>query len=129
MKTLIFSKPHLLYKLQDELLGSIPELRPVPNERGELEAVITVTSIGDEISLIVPDEIDEATVRSIINKHDLTPPPKSPTTEEKIAQLEQEKLVLQLALAEAIEKQETDKINNQLALAELIETLTVKGVL
>jgi len=55
--------------------------------------------------------------------------PQLPTLEEKLATLEQEKLVLQLALAESIEKQEMDKISNQLALAELIETLTIKGVL
>ncbi|KQL12391.1 hypothetical protein [Cytobacillus solani] len=55
--------------------------------------------------------------------------PQLPTFEEKLETLEQEKLVLQLALAESIEKQEIDKINNQLALAELVETLTMKGVL
>lgn len=37
--------------------------------------------------------------------------------------------VLQLALAESIEKQEIDKVNNQIALAELVETLIIKGVL
>lgn len=52
-----------------------------------------------------------------------------PTAEERIEALEQEKLALQLALAESIEKQEIDKVNNQIALAELIETLTIKGVL
>lgn len=55
--------------------------------------------------------------------------PPVPTLEEKFEALEQEKLILQLALAESIEKQEIDKINNQLAMAELIETLTIKGVL
>lgn len=47
----------------------------------------------------------------------------------EVEELKQEKLNLQLALAETIEKQETDKVNNQLALAELIETLVTKGVL
>ncbi|WP_419392873.1 hypothetical protein [Cytobacillus praedii] len=55
--------------------------------------------------------------------------PKKPTPEERIKALEEERLYLQLALAESIEKQEIDKINNQLALAELVETLTIKGVL
>ncbi len=49
--------------------------------------------------------------------------------EKKIEELEKEKTILQLALAETIEKQETDKINNQVALAELLETLIIKGVL
>ncbi|MEH7522025.1 hypothetical protein V7149_01880 [Bacillus sp. JJ1503] len=57
------------------------------------------------------------------------PIPKVPTSEERIKALEEERLGLQLALAESIEKQEIDKINNQLAMAELIETLTIKGVL
>ncbi|WP_313803630.1 hypothetical protein [Cytobacillus sp.] len=56
-------------------------------------------------------------------------PPKEPTPDERIKALEEERLGLQLALAESIEKQEIDKINNQLALAELVETLTMKGVL
>jgi hypothetical protein len=55
--------------------------------------------------------------------------PQVPTPEERIKALEEERLYLQLALAESIEKQEIDKVNNQLALAELVETLTIKGVL
>lgn len=55
--------------------------------------------------------------------------PRDPTPEERIKALEEERLGLQLALAESIEKQEIDKINNQLALADLVETLTMKGVL
>lgn len=43
--------------------------------------------------------------------------------------LKQENAILQLAIAETIEKQEVDKINNQIALAEVIESLTIKGVL
>lgn len=54
--------------------------------------------------------------------------PNVPTPEERIKALEKERLGLQLALAESIEKQENDKVNNQLALAELVETLTMKGV-
>ncbi|SEM12495.1 hypothetical protein SAMN04487786_1080 [Paenisporosarcina quisquiliarum] len=54
------------------------------------------------------------------------PEPQPPT---EIELLQQENLILQLALAETIEKQETDKINNQIALAELVEKLTLQGVL
>lgn len=50
-------------------------------------------------------------------------------TPEERQRAEQEKLELQIALAEAIEKQETDKLNNQLAVAELTELLMQKGVL
>ncbi|MBY0122142.1 hypothetical protein [Bacillus sp. S/N-304-OC-R1] len=63
------------------------------------------------------------------NERIIEEPPREPTSGERIELLEQEKLTLQLALAETIEKQEMDKISNQLALAELIETLTIKGVL
>ncbi|MCK1999387.1 hypothetical protein MPH47_19520 [Psychrobacillus psychrodurans] len=58
-------------------------------------------------------------------------PPKEPELQPptEIELLQQENLVLQLALAETIEKQETDKINNQIALAELVEKLTLQGVL
>ncbi|QAT40819.1 hypothetical protein [Clostridium sp. JN-9] len=45
------------------------------------------------------------------------------TDEEKIKRLGDEKLQLQLALAESIEKQAQDKIDLQLALAELIEKI------
>lgn len=48
---------------------------------------------------------------------------------EKVASLEQESMILQLALAETIEKQEVDKVGNQVAMAELVETLIIKGVL
>ena len=54
-------------------------------------------------------------------------PEQRPPTEIEI--LQQENLILQLALAETIEKQEIDKINNQIALAELVETLIIQGVL
>lgn len=61
---------------------------------------------------------------------DENPPQESePTPPTDIELLQQENLILQLALAETIEKQETDKINNQIALAELLETLIIKGVL
>ena len=47
----------------------------------------------------------------------------------EVESLKQSEMILQIALAETIEKQETDKINNQIALAELVETLTIQGVL
>lgn len=65
---------------------------------------------------IEQNEIDKSTV--------ISPQPPSETE-----LLKQENAVLQLALADTIEKQEIDKISNQIALAEVIETLTIKGVL
>lgn len=56
-------------------------------------------------------------------------PEPEPQPPSEIEVLKQENAVLQLAIAETIEKQEVDKINNQIALAEVIETLTIKGVL
>lgn len=48
---------------------------------------------------------------------------------EAVEKQEKDKVTNQLAIAELLEKQEVDKINNQIALAEVIETLTIKGVL
>ncbi|AKN32366.1 hypothetical protein Ccar_16445 [Clostridium carboxidivorans P7] len=47
----------------------------------------------------------------------------SETEEEKIKRLTEEKLQLQVALAESIEQQEKDKIELQLAIAEVIESM------
>lgn len=48
---------------------------------------------------------------------------------EAVEKQEKDKVTNQLAIAELLEKQEVDKLANQLALAEMIETLTIKGVL
>lgn len=48
---------------------------------------------------------------------------------EAVEKQEKDKVTNQLAIAELLEKQEVDKLTNQLALAEMIETLTIKGVL
>lgn len=48
----------------------------------------------------------------------------SETDEEKIKRLENEKLQLEVALAESIEKQASDKVELQLAIAEVIETIS-----
>jgi len=47
----------------------------------------------------------------------------SETPEEKIKVLTKEKLELQVALAESIEKQSKDKVELQLAIAEVIESM------
>ncbi|MGL4284097.1 hypothetical protein [Eubacterium aggregans] len=54
----------------------------------------------------------ETQVDAVCAEHDPTPLPVPPT----------ESQLLQLALAEAIEKQEADNLANQLALAEYIES-------
>lgn len=51
------------------------------------------------------------------------------TDKERMERLDNEKKVLQAALAETIEKQESDRVKNQLAMAELLEKLTLKGVI
>lgn len=48
---------------------------------------------------------------------------------EAVEKQESDKITNQLAIAELVEKQEQDKLTNQLALAEMIETLNFKGVL
>lgn len=52
-----------------------------------------------------------------------------PQPQSEIEILKQENAILQLALAETIEKQELNQVQNQVALAEVIETLYIKGVL
>ena len=49
----------------------------------------------------------------------------SETPEEKIKKLEEEKLQLQLSMAETIENQARDKIELQLVMAELLENLYI----
>lgn len=58
-----------------------------------------------------------------------TDEPYAPDVNQRVSTLEQDKSILELALAESIEKQETDRVTNQLVVAELIEALTIKGSL
>lgn len=62
--------------------------------------------------------------------YDENPPLETePQPPSEIEMLKQENAILQLALAETIEKQEIDQVHNQVALAEVIESLIAKGVL
>jgi len=100
-------------------------------ENGIVDNIIVADYITDPNIVnidLFPVHIGDTFENGIFKRNGLTIQ-KMPTLEEKIVALGQEKLNLQIALAEAIEKQETDKLNNQLAVAELTELLTQKGVL
>ncbi len=58
-KELRYMRPHRLDRLQDELLAA--GIRP---ER--------VTSLGDSITIVVPDGADMATVQSVVDAHNPT---------------------------------------------------------
>ncbi len=77
MKEIRATRPHDIGQLHDELEAAVPALRP-KSENGERVAVMSATSRGDEITLLVPDEADEATVRAVVSAHvprARTPPP------------------------------------------------------
>jgi len=77
MKRLQHVRPNNLDRLHDELLAAIPALRPRPNERGILEAVMQVEGSGDRILLTVPDATDDLLVRGVVQAH-VAPPPAPP---------------------------------------------------
>jgi hypothetical protein len=88
MKRLHYNRPNNLSKLHDELLAAIPALRPVPNDDGELVAVMRVEGREDDIWLTVPDDADEAAIAVVVDAHDPTPRSVPPTVEERLAALE-----------------------------------------
>ncbi len=59
-----------IYKLHDELLRAVPELRPLDSE----QAVMTVEGTGSEVTLTVPDGVSVSAIESVIAAHDPTPP-------------------------------------------------------
>ncbi|MEG1433780.1 hypothetical protein [Eubacterium sp.] len=77
----------------------------------------------------------EAQVDAVCVAHDPTPLPVPPTETqllqlalaEAIEKQEADKLESQIAQAEAVEKQEADKLELQLALAEFIESQVTEG--
>lgn len=81
MKRLYFRRPNRLSPLHDELLAAIPALSPVPNARGELQAVMHVEGLGDDIWLTVPDDADEAAINAVVQAHNPLAP-RPPTAAE-----------------------------------------------
>lgn len=96
------------------------------------ETIERVWMALDTGGLVKVELDDEGNVLRVITENGELEPPKDVPSEPEpteIEVLQRENLMLQLALAETIEKQETDKLNSQLAVAELVETLIIKGVL
>ena len=69
MKQLRFVKQNNLSKLHDELLATIPQLRPVLNAQGQLEPVMRVEGLAQDIWLTVPDTADELAIAAVILAH------------------------------------------------------------
>lgn len=84
MKVLSFSQPHHPDKLHDELLAAVPTLQPV-GEGDEREAVMIVSGDGSTLTLGVPDGVDEAEVRAVVEAHDPAPPPAPPDPDAELA--------------------------------------------
>lgn len=83
MKILTFDNlPHHLSKLHDELLASVPSVRPVGTGENR-RAVMTISGDGTDLVLQVPDGADEAAIRTVVAAHDSTPlaPPVDPNEE------------------------------------------------
>jgi hypothetical protein len=82
MKTLTFQQPNYLNQLHDELLASLPALRPTRDPSGRtfldgtpaLVPVMRVEGMGDAITLIVPDDADEMAIRAVVQAHVPAPP-------------------------------------------------------
>ena len=98
MKRLPFKKTTNLSLLHDELLAAMPDLRPVPNLEGrvnaltgevELEPVMTVEGNDTNIWLTVPGNTDEAAVANVVAAHDPITKPADPKAERqaRIAEL------------------------------------------
>ena len=79
---------------------------------------IPVVVMDDGVTLTFADDYEQI-VNTVVAEHDPTTPLPVPPTETQL---------LQLALAEAIEKQEADNLASQLALAEFIESQVEGGV-
>lgn len=80
MKELKVTKPHNLGQLLDELEAGVPALRPM-TVGGERQAVMSVTSKGDEITILVPDETSAAdmeAVGAVISAHVARPREAAP---------------------------------------------------
>lgn len=90
---LIYHKQHLLDKLMNELL-TIPALRPIIGNDGQKYAVFTLQGDGENIYLTVPDDAPIAEIEAVIQAHDPTPLPQSPTQEQRISALEEAILTL-----------------------------------
>ena len=70
MKQLRFSIANNLSALHDEILAAVPSTRPVVNGQGENVAVMLVQAKGNDISLTVPDDVDEAAIQAVVDAHD-----------------------------------------------------------
>lgn len=73
MKLITVTKTHRLDQLADELFAAFPAWRAVGPD-GQTRTAVSVTSNGSAVTLIVPDETDEAAVLTAINAH--TPNPE-----------------------------------------------------
>lgn len=77
-KTLYYTHPHHAGKLLEELAEAVPMLRPVEKPDGTRWAVMQLSSRGDDIELTVPNEVDKAAVKAVVDLHTPTAPPPTP---------------------------------------------------
>jgi hypothetical protein len=100
MKNLTFTVPNNLNLLHDELIASVPELRPVQgsDSTGDFVPRMGVQGHGDEIFLSVPDDADLPAIEAVIRRHDAS---KSQPDLEAAARASGRKKLVALGLTEA----------------------------
>jgi hypothetical protein len=116
MKTLKFTQLNNLSQLHDELLA-ISALRPVPANDprfpGAKKPVMGVEASGENILLIVPDDVADKEIENIVKSHVPKPRPSLPDLKALMAEIEK---------AEA----EVDKQTTVLTVKEALKVLHQK---
>lgn len=119
--------PYLEYEVGTGQVVEIYAEQP-PVDPGYDYSTSNQFAVGDEFEWTIwVNEVDEK--KTLLSYSAIRNNPNAKRLLKENMEFKRENEILQMALAEAIEKQEIDKITNQLALAELMETLTIKGVL
>ena len=79
MKSLRRSKAVNSARLYEDVIAALPELAPTPTGPGGLpEAQVVVEVLGGDVRVSVPDEVDDAALAAVIDRHVNTPLPPPP---------------------------------------------------
>lgn len=69
MKRLTYRKAHRLGQLIDELFAAFPAWRTLDPATGRYSTAVQVAGSGQDITLTVPDDADEAAVATVVAAH------------------------------------------------------------
>src|SRR5689334_19091339 len=84
MRAIAVMRPVFVERLVTEL-SALPALAPTPGPLGLPEARFYVTTAEGVVTLLVPDDADEAAIGAVIAAHDPTPAPPPTTQAEQLA--------------------------------------------